>query len=92
VAYTWSVPPGQLAEAAYHVCEASVQAARAGEAAAALAAPYVAAVLFDSAVYGAARARLTLPDHAAGWEALARMTHEPVRSRCLELAQASRAA
>ena len=86
LAYTWSAPSGELADAAYEVCVASLKAAAFSDVSAAVAAPYVAGVLVDSRVYAAARNRLTGCDHAAGWEALARNTHEPVRGRCRELA------
>ena len=53
---------------------------------------YVAAFLVSSQVYDAATERLTDPQHQPGWEALARSTHEPVRSRCLDLASRCRKA
>lgn len=84
--YTWSAPSGELADAAYEVCVASLRAAAFSGVSAAVVAPYVAGVLVDSRVYAAARNRLTGSDHAPGWEALARNTHEPVRDRCRELA------
>lgn len=71
---------------AFEVCSESLQAACSGERAAVVAGPYVAAVLVNSCVHAEARERLTDAQHAIGWEALARNTHEPVRSRCLDLA------
>jgi len=90
--YTWSAPAGELSNAAYEVCAASLQAAGSSARAAVVAGPYVAAVLVNSQVHAAARERLTGVEHAAGWEALADNTHEPVRSRCLDLAARCRLA
>lgn len=84
--YTWSAPADELAEAAYDVCVSSLEAAAFGEESAAKAAPYVGAVLVNRRVFDAARDRLIGAEHRAGWEALARNTHEPVRGRCRELA------
>jgi hypothetical protein len=92
VGYTWGAANGELSEPAFEVCNVSLRTAGAGDLAASLAAPYISAVLFDSQIYSAARARLARPEHAAAWEALARMTHEPVRTRWLCLAEAARAA
>ena len=92
VPYTWSAPAGELSDAAYEVCAESLRAASCSERAALVAGSYVGAVLVNSHVHAAARERLTGAEHAAGWEALADNTHEPVRSRCLDLAARCRVA
>jgi hypothetical protein len=47
------------------------------------------AVLVDRRTFEAARVHRTAPHHAAAWRALAGVVPEPVRSRCLELADLS---
>lgn len=76
---------------AVEICTNSLDAAQLSEHAAVLAGPYL-AVLVDPSVLSAVADRLTSPEHAAGWERLARNTHEPLCSRCLELAARCRVA
>ena len=85
--YIWSAPVGELAESAFEVCQESLEAAAHGQRWAVRAGPYMSAVLVDSRVYAAAGEHLTQPRYAEAWRALASNTHDPVRSRCLALAE-----
>ncbi len=72
------------------LCELALAAVAASPAAADDVAPHVAVVLLDTGTFEAAKALCVAPEHARAWQALAASTDQPVRARCLHLAQLCR--
>jgi hypothetical protein len=72
------------------LCELALAAVAASPAAAEDLAPHIAVVLLDTGTFEAAKATCIAPEHARSWQLLAAGTDQPVRARCLHLAQLCR--
>lgn len=72
------------------LCELALAAVTATPSAADDVAPHVAVVLLDTGTFEAAKAACVAPELARAWQLLAACTDQPIRARCLHLAQLCR--
>lgn len=82
------LPPDVATQVA--VCELSLTGAAAADAVDHLMSAQVAAALTDTAIYDAVRRHCVAPEWASVWDRFARWSVDPVRARCLEMAQLCR--